>query len=74
MAKQRTPGLDLAVEDRGHGMRDQRQLTCLLINIRGMVKNAAELTARLRLFTSLPDVVCFNGMWLDRTVCQDVRA
>ena len=46
---------------------DQTQFSVLQVNIRGIIKNLAELSARLRLVTMMPDVLCLNETWLDRT-------
>ena len=40
----------------------------MLVNIQSLIKNEAELVARLRVFSVLPDVVCINETWLNRSI------
>ena len=47
---------------------DCPEFTILQINIRGLVRNSAELSARLALLPAYPDVLCLNETFLDRSV------
>ena len=46
----------------------QRKITIFFVNIRGLVKNQAELMGHLRLLEEMPEVLCFNETWLDKSV------
>ena len=42
----------------------------LLVNIRSLVKNSAELQATLRLMHQKPDIVFLNETWLDKSIAE----
>ena len=44
------------------------KLTLLLINIRSLLKNGAELQASVRLMSQKPDIIFVNETWLDRSI------
>jgi hypothetical protein len=46
----------------------ETELTVLSVNIRSLMKNGAELQARLGVLEHLPDILCLTETWLDQSV------
>ena len=55
-----------------HDMTDlfKTEVTMLLVNIRSLLKNSAELQATVRLMHQKPDIIFLNETWLDRSVAE----
>jgi hypothetical protein len=51
---------------------DEEKFNILFVNIRGFVSHLAELTGMLRLYTVLPEIVCLNETFLNRSI-EDVE-